>query len=95
MQARLAWGLATSALVLLLTAVVVSLSGGGDASVESEIFTSAITLVFAGVGVLIALREPRNAIGWILLGSAVAAGLGSLAGSYADYWVDGRPGLRR
>jgi signal transduction histidine kinase len=92
MQARLAWGLATSALVLLLTALVVSLFGGSDVNVESRIFTSAITFVFAGVGVLIAVREPRNGIGWILLGSAVAAGLGSLAGSYADYWVDGRPG---
>ena len=92
MQARLAWGLATSALVLLLTALVVSLFGGSDVNVESRIFTSAITFVFAGVGVLIAVREPRNAIGWIFLGSAVAAGLGSLAGSYADYWVDGRPG---
>jgi signal transduction histidine kinase len=92
MQARLAWGLATSALVVLLAALVVSLSGGSGVSVESKIFTSAITLVFAGVGVLIALREPRNGIGWIFLGSAVAAALGSLAGSYADYWVDGRPG---
>jgi signal transduction histidine kinase len=92
MQARLAWGLAASALVLLLTALFVSLFGGSDANVESRIFSSAITFVFAGVGVLIAVREPRNGIGWILLGSAVAAGLGSLAGSYADYWVDGRPG---
>ena len=78
--------------MLLLTALVVSLFGGSDVNVESRIFTSAITFVFAGVGVLIAVREPRNGIGWILLGSAVAAGLGSLAGSYADYWVDGRPG---
>jgi hypothetical protein len=41
MQARLAWGLATSALVLLLTALVVSLFGGSDANVESRIFARA------------------------------------------------------
>jgi signal transduction histidine kinase len=89
MKARLAWGLAASALVLLVTALVVSVVGGGDLNLESRVFTSAITLVFAGVGVLIAVREPRNAIGWIFLGSAVGAGLGSLAGSYASYWLDG------
>ena len=88
MQARLAWGLATCALVLMLAAVVVSFTGSGDVSVESRVFTTAITLVYAGVGVLIAAREPRNAIGWIFLGAAVTAGLGSLAGSYAANWVD-------
>lgn len=92
MQARLAWGLVAAALLLLLAALAVSLTGGGDVSAGSKLFSSAITVAFAVVGVLVALREPRNAIGWIFLWSAVAAAFGSLAGSYADYWVQDRPG---
>jgi hypothetical protein len=95
MQARLAWGLATSALVLLLTALVVSLFGGSDVNVESRIFTSAITFGFAGVGVLIAIREPRNGIGWILLGSAVAAGLARWPGRTPTIGSTADPAQRR
>jgi signal transduction histidine kinase len=88
----LAWGLATLALVLLVVAAVVSVTSGSDSNVDSGVFTAAIALVFATTGVLIANRQPWNAIGWIFLGAAAAAGLGSLAGSYADYWVDSRAG---
>jgi hypothetical protein len=83
---RLAWGLAGLALVLIVSATVVSSTGG------SGVFIWAITVVFAAVGVLIALRQPRNAIGWLFLGAAVGAGLGALAASYADYWIDARTG---
>jgi hypothetical protein len=88
---RLAWGLAGFALVLIVSATVVSATSG-DGGVHTGFFIWAITLVFAAVGILIASREPRNAIGWLFLGAAVGAGLGGLAGSYADYWVDARTG---
>ena len=83
---RLAWGLAGVALVLIVSATVVSSAGG------TGVFIWAITVVFAAVGVLIALRQPRNAIGWLFLGAAVGAGLGALAASYADHWIDARTG---
>ena len=57
-----------------------------------DLFIWAIALVFAGVGALIASRQPDNAIGWIFLAAGVAAGLGALAHSFADYWVDGNGG---
>ncbi len=47
---------------------------------------------FATAGLLIALRQPRNAIGWILLAAACATGFGGFAQEYATYAVLVRPG---
>ena len=85
---RLAWVLVALAVVLLASGAVVSVTSG----IGREVIIWVITLVFAATGVLIASRHPDNAIGWIFLGAAVAAGLASLAGSYADYWVNGGDG---
>ena len=42
---------------------------------------------FGGVGVVLALRQPRNRIGWIMLGCIIVLGLGGIAARYAvlDY----------
>jgi hypothetical protein len=88
----LAWALVALALVLLVSGAVVLLASGIDVDFGKEGIIWVITLVFAGTGVLIASRHPGNAIGWTFLGAAVAAGLGTFAGSYADSWVDGREG---
>jgi len=88
---RLAWGLAVLAVVLMLSSsalTIVSDSGGGFGTV----FIWAIALVFSAVGALIASRQPDNAIGWILLAAGVAAGLGELAHSFAEYWLAGKGG---
>ena len=83
---RLAWGLAALAIALMLSSSVVSGLGPGD------VFRWAIAVAFAGVGVLIASRHPDNAIGWIFLAGAVAAGLSAVTHSLAEYWVDGNGG---
>ncbi len=46
-------------------------------------------LAFAAVGVVVARREPRNPIGWLLLGVAVAMSLGTVGPAYAylDYTI--------
>ncbi len=88
---RLAWVLVALAAVLMVSSAVVSLAGGVGVGV-GEVMIWLIALVFAATGVLIASRHPGNAIGWTFLGAAVAAGLASLASSYADYWVHGREG---
>jgi hypothetical protein len=88
---RLAWLLVALAVVLMVSGAVVSVANGIDLGV-GEVMIWVITLVFAATGVLIASRHPGNAIGWTFLGAAVAAGLASLASSYADYWVHGRDG---
>jgi len=90
---QLAWVLAAVAVVLLVSGAVVLLASGMGVDVGNAVFLGVMTLVFAGTGVLIAARHPGNAIGWTFLGAAVAVGLASLAGSYADYWADGRGGL--
>jgi len=87
---RLAWALVALAVVLLVSGTVVSLANGLGVDVGQEVILWAITLVFAATGALIASRHPGNAIGWTFLAAAVAAGLASLAGSYAEYWVDTR-----
>ena len=50
-------------------------------------------LAFAAVGVVVARREPRNPIGWLLLGASLAMSAGNAGPEYAylDYTVhDGR-----
>lgn len=49
-----------------------------------------LALGFATVGALVAAREPANAVGWLLLATAVGFGLDFLAGAYL--WQAGRPG---
>jgi hypothetical protein len=61
-------------------------------SESGSVFLWAIACVFAGVGLLIASRQPGNAIGWIFLAAGVAAGFANLAHSYAQHWVDGKGG---
>ena len=88
MEGRLTWGLAALAVALLVAAVALSVASGSGFELGNEFFPWALGLGFAATGVLIAVRQPRNAIGWIFLGAAVTVGLGALAGSYAEYWVD-------
>ncbi len=88
---RLAWGLAGVVFVLMVSATVVSAMGGNGAH-STGFFIWAIAIVFAAVGVMIAVRQPGNAIGWLFLVAAVGAGLGALSSSYADNWVDARTG---
>jgi hypothetical protein len=48
-------------------------------------------LLFAAVGLLIARTEPRNAIGWIFLGSAALLAANLAAYGYTDLALDGEP----
>jgi hypothetical protein len=43
-------------------------------------------------GLLVALRQPRNPIGWLLLVAAISLGFGGAAQEYATYGVIVRPG---
>jgi hypothetical protein len=81
---RLAWGLAALAMLLMSAAEVLGRTAGGG----SGFFIWAIAITFAAVGALIASRHADNAIGWLFLGAAVSAGVGYLAGAYADHWLD-------
>ena len=75
---QLAWGAAV--VVLALSGAAQFLSGDPGGAVYNV-----IPVILAGLGVLIAIRQPRNAIGWILLGVATAFAANTLAGAGASY----------
>ena len=81
MTRRLALGLGAAAALLILASVPLSalahqLTFGGVGQLL-------LMIPFAAVGALVASREPRNPIGWILLAIAVSASYGADAGFYA------------
>jgi signal transduction histidine kinase len=85
--ARCLWGLVA---VALLINVIPGMgfspaSGGGGGDGLSQVFVVASVVVFllafATVGALVASRVPRNPVGWLLLGSALAYTLALLAGA--------------
>jgi hypothetical protein len=84
---RLAAGLAALVVVLFIVALVFAASSNGGVDVADSILIIGIGLTFTCVGVLIAGRQPGNAIAWVFLSAGVGASLGALSGSYADYWV--------
>ena len=88
----LAWGLVSVTTLLMAGADALVIASGTDLDIGGEVFFWSFALVFAAVGGLIASRHPGNAIGWIFLGSAVAVGLGSFSGSYANYWLQSGAG---
>jgi signal transduction histidine kinase len=82
----LAWGTAGLAYLIIGFAIVLAIQNGpalrnvdlAGAFVQSAVPSIAIALV----GGLIASRQPRNPIGWLLLSGATAAALQGLAGQY-------------
>jgi len=84
---RLAAGLACLVVALFIASIVFSASSKGGVDVADSFLVIGIGLTFTCVGVLIAGRQPGNAIAWVFLTAGVGAGLGGLSGSYADYWV--------
>jgi hypothetical protein len=78
------------ALVFVLTVIAVPLASLTVINVGSDL----LNLIFAGVGVVVARRQPRNPIGWILLIFIFMALLGDNAGAYAVLaYAHGHQGL--
>ena len=92
----LAWGLAALGPALTIGGYAVLAAAGGRLSFGvSDILFSAITIAFLIVGALVAVRHPRNPIGWIFLGVAGSTGLAQLAYGFVEYRLqsDGDPGV--
>ena len=83
------------ALALVLMAVAIVLSGlVHQLSIVGSGPIVPIVVVYAGVGVVVARRQPRNPIGWILIGFIVLFLLSAVVGSYAAlYYRFGHHGL--
>lgn len=72
--------LVLGALTVLLFAVSAALAVLARDS--SSLLTESLLLPFTAVGVVIAYRQPRNPIGWIMLATAIVLMLGGSAGLY-------------
>jgi hypothetical protein len=88
MSRRLAFGLGVA--VALLIAASFPLSALAHQLTLGAVGQLLLMIPFAAVGALVASREPRNPIGWILLAIAVTASYGADAGFYAvrAYHID-------
>lgn len=81
---RLAWSNAALSVVFVTTGLVLSLValGSGESGAHwapHQFFNPVITLTFPIVGALIAVRHPRNPIGWMLAATGFLSSLSLLA----------------
>jgi hypothetical protein len=78
------------ALLLLLAAIPLealwpgTLAAGSGTGALGDATGVALVLAFAGVGVVVARRQPRNPIGWLLLLAAIAWEAGNYSPAYLD-----------
>ena len=87
--AWLAWGVCGLVLVLIACAVVLALANHYDLWLV-DFF---IAVASAGlVGALITSRQPRNPVGWFILGHAFCFSLGEFSRQYAIYGLQTNPG---
>ena len=89
---RLAAALAGLVIALLIASFVLSAPSKAAFHAANSILITGVGLTFAAVGVIVAWRQPRNAIAWVFLGAGVGAGLGAVSGTYADYWIESGSG---
>jgi signal transduction histidine kinase len=90
----LAWGLTTLALALTAATVTFVILNGSSIHSSGDVNPIEVTVAFtfAIVGGLIALRLPRNPMGWIFLSLAVIEGFAGLASQYSLLGLVTSPG---
>ena len=86
---QLAWGLLGLSVALFVVGITLSVGSTGGRVDQQDVISLTFVAVFSALGLMIASRQPRNAIGWIFLGVAVSAGLGHLARGYVEQWLAG------
>ena|SRR5579871_386549 len=68
---------------ILLLAVALPVSEPAHNANTAGVSTVLLTVAFAVVGVIVARHEPRNPIGWTMIGSGFFLSVDAVAGSYA------------
>jgi signal transduction histidine kinase len=89
---RLVLGLVTLSLVLLGGGFWLEAVSNTGLELRGTAFSVGMSAGLLPVGALVALRQPRNAIGWVFLALGLSVGLGVLSGGYAAYWTSGAGG---
>lgn len=72
----------------LVGSAAVLVSGATHDKITDALSVALPVLAFAAVGLLVSARMPRNAIGWLFLGVAAAAGLIGIGNSLMEHAVD-------
>jgi hypothetical protein len=81
--------LASLAALFVLAGLLPDQNSGSASNVAESAAGVAVVVAFTAVGVVVARREPRNPMGWLLIGVPLAVQAGSIAPTYAyiDYTV--------
>ena len=83
----LAWAIVGLSAALAITGVLLVAVGGAMATVgdlADGLLAIAVFLIVSVVGGLVASRQPRNAIGWILCAFSAFTGISTLTAGYAE-----------
>ena len=98
--ARLAWGLFGLTIVCAVGAVWfglltndVQVSDWGSSGMLVSLGLLSVLMAFSAVGVVVATRQPRNAIGWLMIEIGLVAMLSGAMDGYAAYAIYVRPDL--
>ncbi|MBA2712562.1 MAG: hypothetical protein H0U55_03280, partial [Rubrobacteraceae bacterium] len=81
-------------LARIMRSTVPELPYGGEAEPGNVVSSLVTILTFSVVGAIIVSRQPRNTIGWIFCSIGLLVDLSTLAGGYAEYWLESGSGSR-
>jgi signal transduction histidine kinase len=88
--AHTAWMLAIASMLLVAAAVAMPLVWSFERPFAA--YALVIATLHPAVGAIVAAKQPRNAVGWLLIAIGVAEGASSLAATWATLALDVRPG---
>jgi hypothetical protein len=89
---RLAWAAWWFFAAMFVIAALLSFFDGVPRSVSADLSFIVVLLAFPLTGLLILRRQPRNTIGWLLVGIGCVWGVGGLGDNYATYGLLVDPG---
>jgi signal transduction histidine kinase len=89
-SAHTAWLLATASMLLVAAAVAMSLAWSFEAPFAP--YAVLIATLHPAVGAVVATKQPRNAVGWLLIAIGLAEGASALSATWATLALDVSPG---